>query len=64
MLYSLFTGLTNEVVSRLTKGHDESIGHFRNAEVEILKGVRTFIDEEIRFLDQWLEKKTESTQEK
>ena len=52
MLYTLITNITTE----LTKGHEKSITHFCNAQVELLKGVRTFIDEEIHFLDQWLEK--------
>ena len=46
MLYSLITGFRNQVVTKLSKGHEESINHFRNAEIEFLKGVRTFIDEE------------------
>ena len=55
MLYTLITNITTE----LTKGHEKSITHFRNAQVELLKGVRTFIDEEIHFLDQWLENRSQ-----
>jgi hypothetical protein len=63
MLYSLITGFRDQVVTKLAKGHEESINHFRNAEVEFLKGVRTLLDEEIRFLDRWLEKQGESEEE-
>ena len=63
MLYSLITGFRDGVVTKLSKGHEESINHFRNAEIELLKGVRTFLDEEIRFLDRWLEKQGESKEE-
>jgi hypothetical protein len=55
MLYTLITNITTE----LTKGHEKSITHFRNAQVELLKGVRTFIDEEIHCLDQWLENRSQ-----
>jgi hypothetical protein len=60
MLYSLISGFTDCVLTKFSKGHEESINHFRNAEIEFLKGVRTFIDEEIRFLDRWLEKQNKS----
>jgi len=60
MFYSLMSGLTDRVVTKLLKGHDESIRHFHNAEIEFLKGIRTFIDEEIKVLDRWLEKRSES----
>ena len=74
MFYSLMTGLTDRVVKKLLKGHDESIRHFRNvesellkgirnAEIEFLKGVRTVIDEGIQFVDGWLEKQNQSTKE-
>ncbi|MCZ6676110.1 MAG: hypothetical protein O7E52_02550 [Candidatus Poribacteria bacterium] len=63
MLYSLITGFTDRVVTKLSKGHEESISHFRNAEIEFLKGIRTFIDEEIGFLDRWLEKQQKSAEE-
>ncbi len=63
MLYSLITGFTDRVVTKLSKGHDESFNYFRNAEIEFLKGICTFIDEEIRFLDQWLEKRSKSEEE-
>jgi hypothetical protein len=63
MLYSVLTGFTDRLVEKCTKGHEESISHFRNAEIELLKGIRTFIDEEIRFLDQWLEKRQQTAEE-
>jgi len=60
MLHSLISGFTDCVLTKFSKGHAESINHFRNAEIELLKGIRTFIDEEIRFLDRWLEKQSKS----
>ena len=60
MLYSLITGVTDRVVTKLPKGHEESINHFRNAEIEFLKDVRTFIDEEVRFVNRWLEKRSKA----
>jgi len=64
MLYTLMCDLTDRVVTKLSKGHEESINHFRTAEVEFLKGIRTFIDEEIHFLDRWIEKRSQSAEEK
>ncbi|MCH8293083.1 hypothetical protein IH992_18490 [Candidatus Poribacteria bacterium] len=64
MLYTLMCGLTDRVVTKLSKGHEESINHFRTAEVEFLKGIRTFIDEEIHFLDRWIEKRSQGAKEK
>ena len=63
MLYSLISQFTDRIVARLSKGHEESITHFRNAEIEVLKGVRTLIDEEVRILDRWLEKRSKSQEE-
>jgi hypothetical protein len=63
MLYSLVTVFTDCIVARLSKGHEESIRHLRNAEIEVLRGVRTFIDEEIGFLDRWLEQRRKSQDE-
>jgi hypothetical protein len=62
LLYSLITGFTHRVTTKLSKGHEASINHFRNAELEFLKGIRTFIDEEIQFLDGWLEKRAKPEQ--
>ena len=74
MFYSISKALmsefTNRVTSKLSKGHDASMHHFRNveteflkgirnAEIEFLKGVRTFIDEEIQFVDGWLERRSQ-----
>ena len=58
--YSLITGFTDRIVKRLSKGHEDSINHFRNAEIEFLKGVRAFIDEEIQFVDRWLERQSQT----
>lgn len=60
MLFSLINDVKERIMDELSKDHGESINHFRNAEIEFLKGVRSFINEEIQCIDRWLEKQSES----
>ncbi len=60
MLFSLLNDVKERIVDEISKGHEESISHLRNAEIEFLKGVRAFIGEEIKGIEDWLEKQAES----
>ena len=63
ILYSLITGFADNATKRISERHQVSISHFRSAEVEFLKGVRAFLDEELEVLERWLDARTKSEQE-
>lgn len=54
---ALCSQVAAKAFAKVTQSHQESLNHFRQAELELLRGIRSFAEEEIRFLNELISKR-------